>query len=217
MNNFKSPSYLSWLIVLFLCTCSTDQQFNQKPNNIWILAEDMGADFSVYGRDIMQTPNIDTFAAEGAVYGNAFATSPVCSPSRSSLFTGMYATTFGAHQHRSLPGTIKIHLPDRVKTIRGLFRENRYAAINTGINFPTKSDNNFEYDENEMYTIAINNPQSRKKWDSFWRKAEDKPFFLQIQFKGGKVTHGPEVVNGEQVELLPYYPDNSLFREAFAT
>lgn len=76
-----------------------DQAF--RPNILWIVAEDMSDNWSCYGESTIQTPNIDQLASEGELFENAFVTSPVCSPCRSSLITGMYQTTIGAHNHRS--------------------------------------------------------------------------------------------------------------------
>ncbi|MHC4573960.1 MAG: sulfatase-like hydrolase/transferase, partial [Planctomycetota bacterium] len=69
----------------------------RKPNILWIIAEDMSPHWSCYGETTVQTPNIDRLAGEGALFKNAFVTSPVCSPSRSAMITGMYQTTIGAH------------------------------------------------------------------------------------------------------------------------
>ncbi len=75
--------------------------FSQSPNILWIMAEDMNPDIGVYGSVEVLTPNLDALASEGVVYLNAFANNPVCSPSSSSIVTGMYPTSSGAHQHRT--------------------------------------------------------------------------------------------------------------------
>jgi arylsulfatase A-like enzyme len=62
----------------------------QRPNIIFILADDMGfADTSVYGQKKFKTPNIDRLAAEGLRFAQAYAGAPVCAPSRSVLMTGL--------------------------------------------------------------------------------------------------------------------------------
>src|SRR5918993_3454765 len=74
----------------------------QRPNILLILAEDIGPQLSCYGEPLVQTPNLDRLAREGAMYKRAFTTAPVCSASRSALATGMYQTSIGAHQHRTV-------------------------------------------------------------------------------------------------------------------
>src|SRR5690349_18498674 len=75
----------------------------QRPNILWLIAEDMGPDaVSCYGHPPeVHTPNIDRLAAEGVRYTRAYTTAPVCSASRSAFMTGMYQTTIGAQNHRS--------------------------------------------------------------------------------------------------------------------
>src|SRR5436190_9497591 len=72
-----------------------------RPNILWILAEDLGPQLHCYGYPIVETPNLDQFAAEGARFTRAFTTAPVCSASRSGFNTGVYQTTTGTHNHRS--------------------------------------------------------------------------------------------------------------------
>ncbi|MEJ2754089.1 MAG: sulfatase-like hydrolase/transferase, partial [Chloroflexota bacterium] len=49
----------------------------ERPNILWIVAEDLGQEFFCYGNPDVVTPNVDSLAAQGRLYHNAFATSPV--------------------------------------------------------------------------------------------------------------------------------------------
>ena len=76
-----------------------------KPNILWIIMDDVGAELPCYGEKKIQTPNMDRLVREGTRFDRAFLTASVCSPSRSAMITGMYQTTIGAHhQIRSLAG-----------------------------------------------------------------------------------------------------------------
>src|SRR5688500_20338609 len=86
----------------------------ERPNILWILIDDMSANFSCYGEKTIETPHVDRMALEGVRFAKAFTTAPVCSPSRSALITGMYQTSIGAQNHRSGRGSEKIYLPDGV-------------------------------------------------------------------------------------------------------
>ena len=57
--------------------------------------------FSCYYDSIAKTPHLNELSSEGIVYDNFFAVSPVCSPSRSSIITGMYPTTIGTQHMRA--------------------------------------------------------------------------------------------------------------------
>ncbi len=62
-----------------------------KPNIIFILADDMGyGDLGCYGQKKFETPNIDRLAAEGIKFSQHYAGSAVCAPSRSALMTGQH-------------------------------------------------------------------------------------------------------------------------------
>ena len=64
---------------------------SQKPNIIYILADDLGyGDLSCYGQQYFKTPNIDRLATEGMKFTDHYAGSTVCSPSRCSLMTGYH-------------------------------------------------------------------------------------------------------------------------------
>jgi arylsulfatase A len=63
----------------------------QKPNIIFIMADDMGyGDLGCYGADKIRTPNMDRLAAEGIRFTDAHSSSAVCTPSRYSVLTGRY-------------------------------------------------------------------------------------------------------------------------------
>jgi len=69
---------------------------NTRPNVIVILADDMQKGVTGHeGHPIIKTPNIDKLATGGTVFGKAFATSPVCTPSRTNLLTGLYERRHG--------------------------------------------------------------------------------------------------------------------------
>ena len=91
----KNLSFLLILTVLILFSCQTktkqEQTKPQKPNIIFILADDLGyGDISCQGQTKFQTPNIDRLASEGLTFTQHYAGSTVCSPSRSVLLTGQH-------------------------------------------------------------------------------------------------------------------------------
>lgn len=67
---------------------------SQQPNIIYIVAHDLGRMLGCYGRGF-ESPNLDRFAGEGALFNRAFCTTTACSPSRGCAWTGQYAHTNG--------------------------------------------------------------------------------------------------------------------------
>ena len=90
------------LLFLCFCCCVALPAFAQtkppaaRPNIIFILIDDLRWDgVRATGHPYAKTPNIDRIAHEGAIFRNAFVTTPLCSPSRATFLTGQYAH---AHQ-----------------------------------------------------------------------------------------------------------------------
>ncbi len=68
----------------------------RKPNIVVVLVDDLRwDDIGVAGHPFVETPNIDALAGQGARFLNAFATTPLCSPSRAAILTGTYVHTNG--------------------------------------------------------------------------------------------------------------------------
>jgi arylsulfatase A-like enzyme len=77
-------------ISVLLASCNIDKS-TQKPNIIFILADDLGyGDLSCYGQKKFNTPYIDQVAAEGMMFTQHYAGSTVCAPSRCALMTGLH-------------------------------------------------------------------------------------------------------------------------------
>ncbi|MGM0620049.1 MAG: arylsulfatase [Bacteroidota bacterium] len=70
---------------------SKEETTPQKPNIVYILADDLGyGDLSSYGQTHFETPNIDNLAENGMKFTQHYSGSTVCAPSRSSLMTGQH-------------------------------------------------------------------------------------------------------------------------------
>jgi len=198
-----------------------------RPNIVWIIVDDMSANFSCYGERLVATPNVDRLAREGTRFSRAFVTAPVCSPCRSALITGCYQTTIGAHHHRSGRGADKIHLPKDVVPVPALFQQAGYftsigGAIGETSAKPAlgKTDYNFEWSK-EIYDGG--------DWS---KRKPGQPFFAQIQLHGGKHRgNGPakgdaweqkvrqtlgEATRPQDVTLPAYYPRDPVLLEDWA-
>ncbi len=82
--------------LLLIGGLSTTQAQSKRPNIIFIQTDDQAAwTLGVSGNRDARTPNLDRFFREGAYLRNAFASTPVCSPSRASLITSRYGTELG--------------------------------------------------------------------------------------------------------------------------
>ncbi|MEN8867264.1 MAG: sulfatase-like hydrolase/transferase, partial [Akkermansiaceae bacterium] len=76
-------------LLLFLLLSSALTKGQDKPNVIYILADDLGlGDLSIYGQKKFKTPNIDRIGTEGLKFTAHYSGNTVCSPSRAVLMTG---------------------------------------------------------------------------------------------------------------------------------
>lgn len=79
-----------------LCLAQSGQRKQPRPNIVFILVDDLRWDeLGIARHPFIKTPNIDRIGKEGAIFRNAFMTTPLCSPSRASFLTGQYAHTHG--------------------------------------------------------------------------------------------------------------------------
>ncbi len=184
----------------------------QKPNILWLIAEDMSPDaVACYGGTQVWTPNIDGLARDGVRYTRAFTTAPVCSPSRSAFMTGMYQNAIGAQDHRSNRKG-ENPLPAGVRVLTEWMRDAGYFTANL-VQMPGsfhfkgtgKTDWNF---------TPPAKPFDSAKWNDL---AGHQPFFAQINFhETHRKFNGPEKADPAKVALPPYYPDHPVARADWA-
>ena len=106
------------------------QEKESKPNVLLIMVDDLNDYQGAFGGHPQAlTPNIDRLAETGTRFNNAHTNVPVCSPSRNSLFTGIYP-----HKSRDFGWTphFKQHVLKNHKTFIELFKENGYKTFGTG-------------------------------------------------------------------------------------
>ena len=111
---------LSFFVLVFAAQAQADPAPSpatvKRPNIVLYLSDDHGVDFvGCYGNKAVRTPNIDALARQGMKFNLMFAASPTCSPSRASMFTGLWPQrngTMGNHTDctpgiRSLPAYLQ--------------------------------------------------------------------------------------------------------------
>lgn len=193
---------------------SLPTQAKDRPNIVWIFVEDMNGWYGCYGDNTVPTPNIDALANRGVRFDRTYMPAGVCSATRSAIATGAMQTSLGIHNHRSsrkrVPEEV-IYLPDGVKTIYQLMREAGYhVTSNTG-----KNDFNFIFSNSDLYDQL---GKGMNLSDNHWRKRpQGKPFFAQIQLRGGKNTgKGVPKTDPDKMKVAPYYPDHPVIRGEYA-
>ena len=102
--------------------------FGKKPNIVFFIADDVSQDdFGCYGHPVIKTPHIDSLAANGMRFDNAYLTTSSCSPSRCSIITGRYPHNTGAPE-------LHVRLPQQQIRFPELLREAGYYTVLSGKN-----------------------------------------------------------------------------------
>ncbi len=198
----------------------------QRPNILWIVGENFSNDLGCYGQPNVATPHLDALAAQGVRYTNAFATSPVCAPSRSCFMLGMYQTTTDTHNMRSHRDD-NFRLPPGIRPLTQRLKEVGYFTANVThlgeeVTGTGKLDLNF-VNEGKLYDSS--------QWDEL---AAHQPFFAQINLPEaeydiydrksaakqrvpwvGEDWH-PQIATPDNVTPPPYYPDHLIVRQEWA-
>jgi N-acetylglucosamine-6-sulfatase len=107
-SRLARPALCAAVAILALAGCSQPDapaaQPPRRPNIVFVLVDDMRWDeVRAAGHPFIDTPNMDRLVREGARFLNAFATTPLCSPSRASFLTGQYAHTNGILDNTARP------------------------------------------------------------------------------------------------------------------
>ncbi len=195
----------------------------KRPNILWLSCEDTGPHLGCYGDAVARTPVLDALAAAGCRYTHCYTTAPVCSPNRSSIITGVHATTLGSHHMRSggegKKGSSRPALPPEVECFPALLRRAGYYCCNN-----EKEDYNFARPDD------VWDDSSRQ---AHWRNRKDagQPFFAVFNYTGthesqvARWSKGADKAEAEEtgtktdpaaVTPPPYHADTPVIREQWA-
>jgi arylsulfatase A-like enzyme len=143
----RTSLFLLLFAATFLFSCQTkpktDSPKANKPNIIFILADDLGyGDLSCQGQTKFQTPNIDQLAKEGMTFTQHYAGSTVCSPSRSVLLTGQHTGHTPIRGNKRDGNKGNWPLPEEALTVAEILQQNGYvtgAFGKWGLGYPGSS------------------------------------------------------------------------------
>lgn len=171
-----------------------------RPNFVFVLVDDLRWDeLGCTGHAFSRTPNIDRIANEGARFRNAFCTTPLCSPSRANLLTGLYT-----HRHGILDNTNRSEQSHQLDTFPKMLHEGGYETAyvgkwhmgnddsarpgfdhwvglkGQGTSFDPVINENGTHTENTGHTTDVLNAKAVE----FVARKREKPFCLYLAHKG---------------------------------
>lgn len=167
MKNILQFFVVSLALVLQVSNVFADEK---RPNVLLVLCDDLRWNaLSCMGHPHLKTPNIDNLAAEGLLFENSFCTTSLCSPSRASILSGLYAHAHGVTNNFT-------EYPDDMDTFPKRLDAAGYDTAYIG-----------------KYHMGENNDEPRPGFDYFvTHKGQGKYFDTEFNFNG----QGRKVVNG---------------------
>jgi arylsulfatase A-like enzyme len=134
MNKIIDFQRLKIACILVFSVLINTIQAQDKPNIIFILADDLGyGDLSCYGAKDVKTPHIDEIAQSGIKFTRAYANSTVCSPSRAAILTGNYPDLVGVPGViRDMPDNNWGNLKDDIETLPSALQKLNYKTALIG-------------------------------------------------------------------------------------
>ncbi|MBK9167299.1 MAG: sulfatase [Bryobacterales bacterium] len=151
----------------------------KRPNILLIVSEDNGPHFGCYGDKTVPTPHVDRLAAEGTRFDNAYVTQAVCSPSRSSILTGLYP-----HQNGQIG--LATHAYTMVRDWPALPNLLKRAGYRTGllgklhVNPESAFAFDFKWRDPESISFAKRDVARTADVAREFIEAGDGPFFLMV-------------------------------------
>jgi N-sulfoglucosamine sulfohydrolase len=168
---------LALLLALFPATA---QAQTKAKNVILIIADDLGMQLGCYGDKVIQSPNIDGLAKKGVRFTKAYATVSSCSPSRASMFTGLYSHQNGMYGPQHPPHSQQCH-----PWVQGLPNLLRNAGFYTGLigKFHVGPDSSFQFHRLMLNTKQRDVAFMAQNAKEFIKDADKKPFFLIMAYQ----------------------------------
>jgi N-sulfoglucosamine sulfohydrolase len=193
-----------------------------KPNILYIVADDAGLDMSAYGRTWVSTPAFDRVAKEGILFQNAYTPNAKCAPSRACMLTGRNPWQLDAAMNHV------IYFPNYFKTYPEALAENGYFVGYTGKGYAPGKALNEDGSKRELliknYSTFKTTPPAKAMSDNdyaanfadFVQKADGKPwcFWLGFTEPHRAYEYGAGIRKGgkkpEMIEHVPGYFSDSL-------
>ena len=173
-----------------------EKRFDNQPNILLIMTDQQRSDsLGCYGADWVETPNLDTIAADGVVFENCYVTNTICTPSRASMWTGKHLPGHGVYKlYDNLPQdqVLFSELLQEAGYTTGLFGKLHVSGRLFEANNRHPHDGFDEYEWCMEASIHLDSPYNGY---AKWLETNHPDFFGQLKSKGRELLHHSKEVH----------------------
>lgn len=212
MNKQNIAGLMLCCAPLYACNTAKEEQ-PQKPNVIYILADDLGyGDIEPYGQKIIKTPHLTQMAHEGMLFTQHYAGSTVSAPSRGSLMTGMHTGHSQIRGNKEIAPEGQQPMEANTFTIGKLMQESGYTTGifgKWGLGYPSSPSVPSKMGFNEFYGYNCQRLAHSYYPDHLWKN--DEVIVLEGNQNGERNTYSQELIHQEALQFIRNNKDKPFF------
>lgn len=197
----------------YSCISEQKEQHQDKPNVIYILADDLGyGDIEPYGQQIIKTPHLTQMASEGMLFTQHYAGSTVSAPSRGSLMTGMHTGHSQIRGNKEIAPEGQQPMEGDTYTIGKMMKAEGYATGlfgKWGLGYPESPSIPSKMGFEEFYGYNCQR-QAHSYYPSHLWKNQEK-VILEGNKNGERNTYSQELIHQEALQFIRNNKDKPFF------
>lgn len=212
MNKQNIASFMLCIAPLYACNKAQEEQ-PQKPNVIYILADDLGyGDIEPYGQEIIKTPHLNQMASEGMMFTQHYAGTTVSAPSRGSLLTGLHTGHSQIRGNQEIEPEGQQPMEEGTYTIGKLMQGDGYTTGlfgKWGLGYPESPSIPKKMGFNEFYGYNCQRMAHSYYPDHLWKN--DTMIILEGNQNGERTEYSQELIHQQALKFIRDNKDKPFF------
>ena len=212
MNKQNIAGLMLCCAPLLACKTASEEQ-PQKPNVIYILADDLGyGDIEPYGQEIIKTPHLTQMASEGMLFTQHYAGSTVSAPSRGSVMTGLHTGHSQIRGNREIEPEGQQPMEGDTYTIGKMMKEEGYTTGifgKWGLGYPESPSIPKKMGFDEFYGYNCQRQAHSYYPEHLWKNEEK--IILQDNLNSGRITYSQDLIHQEGLQFIRNNKDKPFF------
>ena len=212
MNKQNIAGLMLCCAPLYSCNTAPKEQ-PQKPNVIYILADDLGyGDIEPYGQEIIKTPHLTQMTSEGMLFTQHYAGSTVSAPSRGSVMTGLHTGHSQIRGNKEIEPEGQQPMEGDTYTIGKMMKEQGYTTGifgKWGLGYPESPSIPKKMGFDEFYGYNCQRQAHSYYPEHLWKNEEK--IILEDNLNGGRKTYSQDLIHQEGLQFIRNNKDKPFF------